>query len=134
MASTPTYVAKKVGDQYVLVPKNPARTTGGACWLAGGGLCVLIGTLRRGFGGFLLTAAGAGMLYRGATGCDPFKSLLGRHGRRGGPSGDPHQSPSFQHDHHPTRQAPEDEVDEAAMESFPASDPPAHTVASSETR
>ena len=70
------------------------------------------------------------LLYRAATGRS-LCAALNRCDRIGGPSGDPRQSPTFQNDVRPTTQAPADDVDEAAMESFPASDPPARTATTS---
>jgi hypothetical protein len=129
--AAPTYVAQKVGDQYVLVPKNPAATKVGSCCLLVGGLLVFAGALRRGLGGVAVTAVGASMLYRAATGRSVMCGLLSPRNRIGGPSGDPRQSPTFQNDVRPTTQAPADGVDEAAMESFPASDPPARPATKS---
>jgi hypothetical protein len=129
--AAPTFVAKKVGDQYVLVPKNPAATKGGSCCLFVGAGLMFAGALLRGFRGFALSAVGANMLYRAATGAGPLCAMLGRRDRVGGPSGDPRQSPTFQNDVRPSAQAPADDVDEAAMESFPASDPPARTATKS---
>src|SRR5689334_22968834 len=119
--AAPTYVAKKVGDQYVVVPKNPPATAQGGAWLAGGLLLAGYGLVRRGACGALMTAAGGAMIYRGVTGCHFHASFLGLHlgGER---HGGENESPSFQHDGATAaKQKPQDEIDEASMESFPAS-------------
>jgi hypothetical protein len=84
-----------------------------------------MGARRGGLRGFLISALGAGLVYRGVKGYSPLHSLF--HDKTGGKHGDPNESPSSQHDWKDTSQVPNDKVDEAAMESFPASDPPAHT-------
>ncbi len=67
---------------------------------------------------------GGAMAYRAATGLSPwfrFFAPLGRPDERGGAD----VGPSYQHASSGVQQSPADEVDEASMASFPASDPPA---------
>ena len=120
--ATPTYVAQKVGDKYILVPKDDA--TQRPLWGLAGGLLFLSGFTRRSDFGLVMMAAGAAMVYRGATGLSPwYRFFSGRDSRDG--EDRPEGGPTYQHPGAGIRQAPADEVDEASMESFPASDPPA---------
>ncbi len=119
------FVAKKVGDQYVLVPQGKDQEMCRVAWGAGGALLALMGKHRGGLLGLGAMALGGGMVYRGVMGYSPLKAILSD--QRRGQSGDPKQTPSYHHDWKGASQVPIDEVDEAAMESFPASDPPAHT-------
>ena len=122
MANTPTFVAKKVGDEYILVPKDSA--TQRPIWSLAGGLLLVLGLTRRSKVTPLLMIGGAAMVYRGVTGLSPWYRFFcskAFHDAEGAPD----VGPSYARLAPGVRQSPADDLDEALMESFPASDPPA---------
>src|SRR5687767_8939244 len=92
--ATPTYVAQKVGDQYILVPKDSG--TQRPIWAVAGGLLFLGGFARRSNAGLLLMAAGAAMAYRGITGLSPWYRFFCEADSRHGDDR-PEGGPTYQH-------------------------------------
>jgi len=120
------FEAKKIGDQYVLVPKGQGQECARCTMTAAGAIVALLGLRRGGLLGLVLTGAGAGMMFRGVMGYNALSRIFPAH--QGGKSGDSTLTPSHHHDWKSTAQLPADEIDEAAMESFPASDPPSSKI------
>lgn len=115
---TAHYVAKKTDDHYELVRTSAEGGVHDAGWMIAGGLLAACGVIRRGLSGGTVAVVGGGLFYYGLTGRNPLGELVRCRRPIEG-------EPSFQHDVRPTGQRPVDAVDEASMESFPASDVPA---------
>ena len=127
--ASPRFVVKRIGNDYKILPADAQGVALSALPLAGGGLLALKGLFRGGLLGQLMFLTGSGLVYYGITGKNPIdevRKVVDQFQNQGGEQASDH-GPSHQHDDKArSTQQPQDEVDESGMESFPASDPPAH--------
>jgi len=119
---TPAYVAKKVGSEYVLVRVDtPGVAIRTGATVAGLMMCANAAK-GRGLTSVIASAVGVALAYYGWTGRNPLESVMKDRPR----SGNANQTPSHAGHHRKQTnvQIPSDPVEEALMQSFPASDPP----------
>jgi uncharacterized membrane protein len=120
MMQTKQYSCVRRGGDYIVVETGPAETTKRILATGIGTAMLWDGLRRRGILGALTTLAGAALCARGYTGI-PFKQMLW--GNESGKDSVPERS--SQSEANSVDQPAQDAIEQASVESFPASDPPA---------
>lgn len=123
--TTPRFVVERSGEGFAVRRCDPAHQAGMTGLTIGGGLAALLGLRTGGLGGLVLTGLGGYCAYCGLTGQHPLERWMRA---PTGPRPEGQTGPSSQHGVEHAAQTPHDDVEEASMESFPASDPPGRSA------